>query len=891
MAKSVSKNGEYFAVYKHFGGMDVTEGKSEGAKTSFAYTENMYRDYEGDFSESVESIPGFRTICGFGAKIHSIFMQKCSDDEEYIAVHAGTSLFRFNINDRDSLGRQTAIASLANTESHSFQLGTSLFVSDGEKIVKITSDGSVYTVGEQEGTVYVPTVFENGAPYEQRNLLTRKFKELFAVKEHGKYYRASVGLKYEFFENNGTCKIIGLKETHTGPLYIPRYAVFSDRAYKITEIAEKAFANHEGITEVHIADGLTSIGKLAFYKCKSLCIANCSSRVELIDNGAFLDCTSLREVYIGRNIKKFGMLPFSGDYSLEVINFEREEVDVSVTEGYNEISAQEKAFSVPRPASHYRTPIFTAYESIERVTLDDEALVYEEERGEDGGESSLYFTLPSDSAPEGRKILLSGTASAGAYNFYEEGTDFISRSGADDKVIQNCKTSALFDGRIFVAGNPNYPNSVFYSLKGRKPSGDALYFGTLSYFDDGMSAYKTVALSATQDSLSHLKGRDDGGGGIFYHEPKEAGDFLERVYPVSNIHTGINVKCGAVSQLDEVFFLSDMGAATLKKNGSGVQSVYRKSEKINPLLLKGKNLSDAHITSWLGYTVIQIKDEIFLADRRGADTNADDFDWYLITGLGTYKGQSAKCYYSEFAPDGLLVHKDAGKPARGPIYILNENEYGGFYYVKEGTNLYAVYLSGETEGGTFSPASCIFSDGKLLLFGVENGDLCLFNTDKRGVAPDRIRAMPDFDSEVYNEVMGNRIHPEFYSFAGRAPTYRVLTMRDDAKIPYFKKSVVSNSLSLCLYGIGTKDAVCEISADRNYKSEVSGLAVSAFNFSEIDFSAFDFDTVTESAISVLGGPKSFRELTISVSSSAFRSPISISEISYRYKIKGRLTRK
>ncbi len=885
MARTVSKNGEYYAVYKNFGGMDVTDGEDKHGKTSFAYTENMYRDYEGDFPGAVESIPGFRTLANFRGSVHSVFMQKCSENEEYIVVHAGTSLFRFNINDRDSLNYQSAIASLANSESHAFQVGNSLYVCDGEKILKIAPDGQVLTVGANEGTAYTPTLFKNGKPYEQRNLLTRSFKELFVINEYDKYYRASQGLKYELADN-GTCRIIGLEQSHEGKLYIPKYATLGEKYYKITEIADNAFVNHNGITEAYIADGLTRIGKLAFSYCTSLTLVYCPSTIELIDNGAFLNCSLLTDVFIGRNISTFGMLPFSGAYSLETLKFEADDAIDGGPEGFDQISALAKEYSVRRPDNYYRLPVFTPCQSVNEVTLNGAEITFEHE--EENGKSSIYFIIPSDSVPEGKSALITGTARLGGYCNYDEGTDFISRSGNDEKVIAECRTSAFFDGRIFVAGNPKYPNTVFYTLKGKNHNDDSLYFGSLAYFDDGMSAYETVSLTPTSDALAVLKARDDGGGGIFYHESKDGGDFLEKTYPVLNIHTGINVKSKAVSFFDEVFFLSDMGASALKKSSGGAHSVSVKSEKVNSLLLKAMLHSEAHLTSWQGYTVIQLRDEIFLADAR---VSGDDLDWYRITGVGTYKNGRAKSYYSEFAPSDLSVHENAGALATGQIYLLNEEEFGGVYYVRDGAVSYSVYLTGETDGGTFYPASCIFSDGKLLFFGTESGDLCLFNTDKRGVAPNRIMALADFDAEDYALTMGNRIHPDFYGFSGRAPKYTVLTKPDDANIPYFKKDLIFGSLSLELGSLGSKNTVCEITADSAYKSCAQGLSERAVDFHDFDFSAFTFEAENINSVTVTGGPKSYRALSISVSSSLFCSPIAVFGMSYRYKIKGKLTRK
>ncbi len=894
MGKQISKNGEFCAVYKNFGGMDLRRVKSDKSdKISFEYTENMYRDYEGDFQHSVESIPGFRRLAALGQSINSIFMQRCSESEEYLVVHAGNGIYRFNINERDNIGSLKSIFTVKNGKSHAFQKGSTLFIFDGEHIIKISESGAAAILGDSDEAVYVPTTFKDGNRFEQRNLLTRRFKESYVIDEHDKHYRETKGLKYEL-KDDGTCTVIGIDLSVKGAVYIPKYAELGKKRYKILGIADNAFSGNASISAVYIADGLTYIGKLAFYQCYSLSTVYCPSSIELIDNGAFLDCIMLTEVFIGKNLKRIGMLPFSGAFSLEGISFEADTTSVSAIENIEDLDSYEKTYSVQRPDNHYSVRIFTPYESIDNVYLNEKELIFDIEAENAFSEARLLFSLPAYSPPEGKSIVLYGTAALGKYNTYDEGTDFAARSEGDENVIAECTCSALFDGRIFTAGNPKYPNTVFYTLSAKNEQNDSIYFGALSYFDDGMSAYKTVSLASASDALAVLKASDDGGGGIFYHEAKDGGDFLQRVYPVSNIHTGINVIGNSISFFDEIFFLSDIGACALKKSNAGNRSASCRSEKINPLLLKNKDLSEAHITSWLGYIVIQIGKEIYLADARPSfSDSSEEYDWYYLNEIGTYSDGKAKLRYSEFAPEGYYRYPELDTEISGSVYLSVGSSYGEIYYVKDSADeskRYTVYMTGEITGGEFSPACSVFSDGRLLLFGTESGDLCIFNTDKRGAIPKSGGASSDFD-DAYKAVMGNRIHRDFYDFAGRRVSYVALTKADDVDIPYMKKSTVGNSIALKLGNIGGINTVTDIIADGSCISSAEGLCGGITDFSDIDFSSFSFEGTNQSDVCISGAPKNWREQQIRISSSDFRAPISISEISCRYKIKGRLTRK
>ena len=101
MAKSTNSKGEYTISYQSMRGVDFSAGPTS-ERSRYAYLENMYRDYKSGEADLIESAPGFRKIFGFGEKINSIFKQTTLSGEVYAVVHAGESLYRFKISERDS---------------------------------------------------------------------------------------------------------------------------------------------------------------------------------------------------------------------------------------------------------------------------------------------------------------------------------------------------------------------------------------------------------------------------------------------------------------------------------------------------------------------------------------------------------------------------------------------------------------------------------------------------------------------------------------------------------------------------------------------------------------------------------------------------------------------
>lgn len=881
--RSQGTGGEYFTVYKNMGGMRAASGDRSG---SYIYTENMYKDYSGDNPDATESIPGFRRIAALGARINSIFVQKCSEADEYIIVHAGDRLFRFNIAERDSSDELEAVANLKDGKSHAFCKGGTAFICDGEKILRISESGDVAEVGDATDTVYVPITFKDGMPHEQRNLLTRRVREIYTVNGYDRFFRESKGLKYELHEN-GTCSVSGAEPWLRGAVYIPKYAAFGKNFYRITDIGDGAFAENTNISAVYIADGLTRIGKLAFKKCTALTAFYCPSTLELIDNGAFLDCIALTDVFIGKSLSELGTYPFAGASALERIKFESDEISLEAVTNISALGAYTAVYSSKRPKNHYAIPVTTVLESVTDVTLGGESIVFDS--GALTSESRIFFSAESDSSPEGREAVIYGQMPVGACNTYECGTDFALRAGDDVNVIEHCRCSAAFDGRIFVGGNPKYPNTVFYSLE--CDGTDKLYFGSLSYFDDGSSSYETVSVSKSSDALIVLKSSDDGGGGIFYHEGKDADTFIRRTYPVTALHTGIGAKGDALAFMDEVFFLSTAGVCSLKSGNYKKRYASCRSRAINSLLLKNKNLQGAHIVNWLGYAVIQIGSEIYLADVERASSDGT-LDWYLLSGIGTYKNPRSVYKYMSFAPEGYSVHPDTDSDVEGDVFMSSEGELGDFFYVKDSSGKkYTVYATGESVGGDFSPASCICSVEDLLFFGTESGDLCVFNNDLRGVPPSALSVRADFDAEEYRKTMGNRIHPDFYDFCGKAPRYVLKTAEDNCGISYFKKSTVGGSVAMKIGSVGSKSIKCTLISDGELISSAEGLCATALDFFELDFSALSFESADSFYAAVKDAPKNWMEQQICISASEFKSPISVGEISYRFRIKGKMTRK
>jgi hypothetical protein len=302
-------------------------------------------------------------------------------------------------------------------------------------------------------------------------------------------------------------------------------------------------------------------------------------------------------------------------------------------------------------------------------------------------------------------------------------------SGKD--AIFGCTVAESFDGRIFLSGNPKLPNTVFYSSRDLTGRNNPLYFGVLNYFNDGIGGFGVESMLAAGDSLAVFKSGDDGGGSSYYHTPKETGIvIMPKVYPVTYVHSGISAIGPSISFFDDPIFLSTLGVTALDKKAINLErSIATRSHNVNPRLLS-ENLKEAEMTKWLGYLVLLTGERIYLADSRETfshSTGNVEYEWYFLSGIGSFSGGDTVYRFSNYAPEGFYVHERVGEVCSGEVYGTMENVVTVLYVEIDGKR-YTVTSMEERVGGVFSPATCVHSpDGELLLFGTESGDVCIFN--------------------------------------------------------------------------------------------------------------------------------------------------------------------
>ena len=885
---------EYTHSYGGFKGVELNAGSLISSTARLAYSQNMYKDYDGDGADVLESIPGFRCFAKYDNTVNALYYQRSQNGrDDHVLVHVGNKLMRHPVSDIHRTSTTgVEIATLQNYKSFGFEYGRFFYVMDSQSILRIDEDGGCTRVGEAEAYPYVPTTYVSGEVYEQRNLLTDDFKEEFYVADPCVYLYATDGLKFTVTDSYlKYCAVSGISSEISGEVYLPAYVNIAGAEYKVQAVGEYAFADNTKITSVYISEGIAEIGRYAFAGCTALTGVITPSSLKVICSRAFYNCSKLSTLYLGAGVTKIESGAFISAKSLQSVNYALSEYELSRIDGRDEIEANTFIYNSTYDAVSISLPLHEKVEAVKKVIVNGEECAYGEIK-EGDVITGVRITFVSLSDATDAKVTVEGVLSP-----LEDGwaCDMTSYSEASPyEAIVKCTTAEVFDGRIFFSGNPNFPNTVFYTERQMPNRDGALYVGRYNYFNDGVGSYRVKAMLAVRDMLAVFKEGDDGSGSIFYHKKEATAlNTIDTVYPVAYVHSGVSCVGSCLSFLDDPVFLTTEGLMAL--NGENInyqRNVVCRSHNVNYALLK-EDLSKVSLCEWLGYLVIGINGKILLADSRSTflhPAGSREYEWFMLTDIGAYHSDFTVYKYSYDPHPNAEVHPTLSGQKVNYLNVRSASDsQGNFYhYVIEDGKHYRVFPTEERDNGVFSPATVFISHGKLLMFATESGHVCVFNNDMRGIAPDEVRNTEDFDEDEYRAVMGNKIHPVYYSFDHHAPTYVIKTALDNCGVPHLTKSTVKKSLVIKAKS-STPDAIrCEVTTDANEPVLVGSFPSSEVGFDDFDFNNSPWYVSRYRSVALSEKEKRWIEKQITLTSKSFQSPISIYSISYRYVIKGKI---
>ncbi len=468
--------------------------------------------------------------------------------------------------------------------------------------------------------------------------------------------------------------------------------------------------------------------------------------------------------------------------------------------------------------------------------------------------------------------------------------------------IMQMQEFCLFDGRLFVGGNPNVPSHICYSA-----FSDFSFFPNVNYQIIGANEGIIKKFLPYGEELFVFK-NDTFSGSIYKLIPS----FTEfennpKIYTAKALSSSIGAMGDVINFLDSPIFVSRLG---LKAIGYESLTMSRTIENRSSLIdsnILNKDLANAKLIEFNGYLLMLIDGTLYMGDSRGIYKNSkgeNEFEWFVIEDVGSYENSFERFVFSSFVPNELesevelapehlwgkqvsateydgenrIVNKyikvlDNGKPL--PYYkaMYKENvgasiEDGEIVFNTE-QKFYLAEAKNGLIGGNFHKATDIFVVGNNLYFA-SNGKIFSFNFDK-------------FENGALDS--------KFYDFDKRVINAGVATCLDNVGFPNQTKSTIKKSLVIKCKTKKNSNAKIRVRTDKKGFSLVKKLNNSHFDFVDLDFSDISFNTSDQQIFMANEKEKRWVEKQVYVYTDEIHKPFAMYYLSYQFKVVGKIKNK
>ncbi|WP_458406838.1 hypothetical protein [Anaerotignum sp.] len=270
------------------------------------------------------------------------------------------------------------------------------------------------------------------------------------------------------------------------------------------------------------------------------------------------------------------------------------------------------------------------------------------------------------------------------------------REGYADK-INKCKIISLFGvngamDRMFVSGNPEFPNQDWYCN-----IADGFFWGDLWYSTLGQDGSAVVGYTIINDRLAVHKSDAEEGRNVILRKGEIEGD--EAVFPIIGTLSGRGaLGSHAFGYLgSEPLFLTDIGImAITAADLTGEKYSQSRSYYIDNVLTAEKNLGDAFAYVWRDFYLISTgTGRVYLLDglQKSYDKNSP------------YSNFQYECYYWENVPARVFWEDGEGRlcfgDAEGNVFRFYDDVTSQKSYNDNGEAIFARWDTPELSGKLF----------------------------------------------------------------------------------------------------------------------------------------------------------------------------------------------
>lgn len=525
---------------------------------------------------------------------------------------------------------------------------------------------------------------------------------------------------------------------------------------------------------------------------------------------------------------------------------------------------------------------------------------------------------------------------------------FTSVSGVTDecaeisRLITDCTIATIYDNRVFLSGNPNYPNHIFYAARNSTGYVDPSYFGVLNYMQDGVGIAPITGMITVADTLMVLKDDTQQDGSSYFHTATQTGDAIQPViYPSQQGLSGIGCLGACINFLDDPIFISRLGVEAVGQLSVRCERANEHRSSLIDAKIANMDLSSAVVAEWNGYLLVLVDGCIFMADSRQRYTHeigVMQYEWYYIENVGVYKGQYPEYKYATQIADELQGKSvkyctkckksknectcgnddniiDVPIMLANNVYLMNTNETLDLTgqvvnapddYGKETVRVFTEGVAVDIDGVEYT-VGVYYTIHEV--YDIFTGDLvryeaylCEGKGEYIGGVFQKATTIRDMFDNIYfgtkNGVVCSfnfdkrnsegEIEPRWYTFDNRTIYSGCATKMDCCGIPHLTKNTVKKSTVIKTKSFRSSSAKIKVRTNKKPYTQIARINNSLFSFEDMDFTDFTFNTTEQSLFAVKEKEKQWVEKQYYIYSDEYMKPFALYYVSFRYQVVGRL---
>lgn len=525
---------------------------------------------------------------------------------------------------------------------------------------------------------------------------------------------------------------------------------------------------------------------------------------------------------------------------------------------------------------------------------------------------------------------------------------FTSVSGVTDecaeisRLITDCTIATIYDNRVFLSGNPNYPNHIFYAARNSTGYVDPSYFGVLNYMQDGVGIAPITGMITVADTLMVLKDDTQQDGSSYFHTATQTGDAIQPViYPSQQGLSGIGCLGACINFLDDPIFISRLGVEAVGQLSVRYERANEHRSSLIDAKIANMDLSSAVVAEWNGYLLVLVDGCIFMADSRQRYTHeigVMQYEWYYIENVGVYKGQYPEYKYATQIADELQGKSvkyctkckksknectcgnddniiDVPIMLANNVYLMNTNETLDLTgqvvnapddYGKETVRVFTEGVAVDIDGVEYT-VGVYYTIHEV--YDIFTGDLvryeaylCEGKGEYIGGVFQKATTIRDMFDNIYfgtkNGVVCSfnfdkrnsegEIEPRWYTFDNRTIYSGCATKMDCCGIPHLTKNTVKKSTVIKTKSFLSSSAKIKVRTNKKPYTQIARINNSLFSFEDMDFTDFTFNTTEQSLFAVKEKEKQWVEKQYYIYSDEYMKPFALYYVSFRYQVVGRL---